>query len=116
MVTARAGRGGKLKRVFGTFHSLPAELQETIVVAAKCGASKINKSYDVALAAQKAALLKKEEIAHKKKIDITQEEYIVAMEFWEQYQSPCCWTTSSMAMSVCNQLKSDAARLNAVKE
>ena len=65
MVTARAGRGGKLERVFGTFHSLPAELQETIIIAAKRGASKIKKSHDVALAAQKAARLKKEEIAHK---------------------------------------------------
>ena len=74
------------------------------------------KSHDVALAAQKAARLKKEEIAHKKKIDITQEEYIVAMEFWEQYHSPHCWTTASMAMSVYNQLKSETARLNAVKE
>ena len=44
MVTARAGRGGKLERVFGTFHSLPAELQETIIVAAKRGASKIDLS------------------------------------------------------------------------
>ena len=116
MITSRAGRGGKLECVFGTFHSLPAELQETIIVAAKCGASKIKKSHDVALAAQKAAHLKKEEIAHKKKIDITQEEYIVAMEFWEQYHSPCRCTTASMAMSVYNQLKSETARLNAVKK
>ena len=116
MVVPRAGRGGKLERVFGTFYSLPPELQETIIVLAKCGASKIKKSHDVALAAQKAAHLKKEEIAHKKKIDITQEEHIVAMEFWEQYHSPHCWTTASMAMSVYNQLKSETARLNAVKE
>jgi hypothetical protein len=59
MVTARAGRDGKLERVFGTFHSLLAELQEAIIVAAKRGASKIKKSHDVALTAPKAALLKK---------------------------------------------------------
>ena len=94
-----------------TYHPIPS-----ILVAAKRGALKIKKSHNVALAAQKAARLKKEEIAHKKKIDITQEEYIVAMEFWEQYHSPCCWTTASMAMSVYNQLKSETARLNAVKE
>ena len=41
MVTARAGRGEKLECVFGTFHSLPAELKETNIVAAKCGASAI---------------------------------------------------------------------------
>ena len=38
------------------------------------------------------------------------------MEFWEQYHSPRCWTTASMEMSVYNQLKSETARLNAVKE
>ena len=100
MVTTRAGIGGKLELVFGTFHSLPAELQETIVGAAKCGASEIKKSHDVALAAQNAAHLKKEKTAPKKKIDITQDKYIVAME--EQYHSPCCWTTARMAMSVHN--------------
>ena len=100
MVTARAGRGGKLEHVFGTFHFLPAELQETIIVAAKRGASKIKKSHNLALAAQKAARLKKEEIAHKKKIDITQEEYIVAMEFWEQYHSHCSWTTAFKDVSI----------------
>ena len=40
MVTARAGRGGKLERVFGTFHSLPAELQESVIVAATRDASR----------------------------------------------------------------------------
>ena len=38
------------------------------------------------------------------------------MEFWEQYHSSHCSTTASMAMSVYNQLKSETARLNAVKE
>jgi hypothetical protein len=116
MINGRAGSGGKLERVFGTFHSLSADLQESIIVTAKHGASKITKSHDVALTAQKEARLKKEEIAHRKKIDITQEEYIVAMEFWEQYHSPCCWTTASMAISVYNLLKSETARQNAVKE
>jgi len=58
---------------------LPAELQESIILTSKCGATKIKKSHDVALAAQKAACSKKEEIVHRKKIDITQEEYIVAI-------------------------------------
>ena len=116
MVTARAGRGGKLEHVFGTFHSLPAELQETIIVSAKRGASKIKKSHGVALAAQKEARLKNEEIAHMKKTDITQEEYIVSMKFWEQYHSPCCWTTAIMTISVYNLLKSETARLNAGKK
>ena len=38
------------------------------------------------------------------------------MEFWEQYHSTCCWTSVSMVMLVFNQLKSETARLNEVKE
>jgi len=47
---------------------------------------------------------------------MTREEYIVEMEFWEQYHSPHCWITASMKISVYNLLKSETARLNAVKE
>jgi len=51
-----------------------------------------------------------------KKPDITQEEYIVAIEFWEQYHSPHSWTTAIIAISVYDQMKSETARLNAVKK
>jgi hypothetical protein len=67
VITARAGRGGKFGHVFCTFHSLPAKLQETTIVAAKCGASKIKISQDIVLTAQKEARLKKEEMVHRKK-------------------------------------------------
>lgn len=49
---------------------------------------------------QKSAHLKKEEFAHRKKIDITNEDYIVTMEYWEQCHCHHCWTTAGVAISV----------------
>jgi hypothetical protein len=74
-------------------------LQKSIIVTAKHGASKI-KSHNEAWAAQKEVHLKKEDVAHMKKMEIKLEEYVVAMEFWEQYHSSHCWTTATMAISV----------------
>ena len=34
LVFGRTSKDGKVSRVFGTFHSLPIELQESLVVAA----------------------------------------------------------------------------------
>jgi hypothetical protein len=51
-----------------------------------------------------------------KKIDTTREEYIAAVELYEQYHSVRCWTTRDMARSIFDQLKSESAKLEAVKE
>ena len=51
-----------------------------------------------------------------KQIETCREDYIVAIELWEQYNSPQCWKTVEYALSVYEQLKSETARLNAVKE
>jgi hypothetical protein len=93
LVTGHTSKDGKVSRVFGTFHSLPIKLQESLVVAAKRNVKNVKKSFDVALAKQKAARLRKEEIAHQKKIELTQEEYIIAIDLWEQYYLPRCWKT-----------------------
>ena len=55
-----------MEHFFGAFHSLPSELHQSIMIAAKCSASKMDQLHDIALANQKAAQLRKEEIAHKK--------------------------------------------------
>jgi hypothetical protein len=41
MIIAGASIGGKLKHIFGAFHSLLSKLQETVIVTAKHGALKI---------------------------------------------------------------------------
>jgi hypothetical protein len=69
-----------------------------LVVAARRNSKNMKKSIDEALAKQKAACLRKEDIAHQKKINSTQEEYIAAIELWEQYHSPRCWKSNEMAI------------------
>jgi hypothetical protein len=66
--TGRVGHSGKMERVYGAFHSLPKELQESIIAVAKKFAMSLKKLHDEALAKQKAARLRKEEIAHRKKL------------------------------------------------
>jgi len=105
-----------LERTYGCFHSLPIELQQSIIETARRGAANVRKCFDDALHKQKESRQQKEEIARRKKIATCREEYIVAIELWEQYHSPRCWKTVEYAQSVYGQLKSETARLNAVKE
>lgn len=85
---------------------LPKELQETIVIAARYGASRLKKSYGNFYRSKKNHG-QKNEVAHHRKIDATQEEYKMAMELWEQYHLPHCWKTGGMANDVYDWLKSE---------
>ena len=82
MVPGRTDGGGKLERVFVTLHSLPAELQETIIVATKHGASKIKNSHDVALAPQKTARLKKKRLYIRRKLISLKRSALLLWSFW----------------------------------
>ena len=115
-VSGRSSKNGRLERTYGCFHSLPIELQQSIIETARRGAANARKCFDDALRKQKESRQQKEEIARRKKIATCREEYIVAIELWEQYHSPRCWKTVEYAQSVYGQLKSETARLNAVKE
>lgn len=60
LVFGRTSKDGKVSCVFGTFHALPIELQESLVVAAKQNAKSVKKSFDEALAKQKATYIRYE--------------------------------------------------------
>lgn len=70
--TERVGHNGKMEHVYGVFHSLPNDLQESSIAVTKKFAMSLKKLHDEAL--------HKEEIAHWKKIDTTRMEYIAAVE------------------------------------
>ena len=59
---------------------------------------------------------RKEQILLDKKYASAKEEHIVALYFHEQYHSPRCWKTVREAKQIYNILKSESARLAAVKE
>ena len=88
LVSGRSSKNGKLNRIYGCFHALPVELQQSIIEAARHGAANARICFDDALRKEKESRQQKEEIAHRKKIAKCREEYIVAIELWEQYHSP----------------------------
>jgi hypothetical protein len=91
-----------VERCFGFFHTLPPQLQHSIIETARQGATNTRKNFDDALLKQKESRKRKEERAWHKKIDATREEYIVAIELWEKYHSQQCWKTVEFASMVYN--------------
>ena len=51
-----------------------------------------------------------------RKLGKAQEEFIVAIYFYEQYHSPHCWLTKEKAMQEYGKIKRDAQKLKAIKE
>ena len=103
-------------RVFGTFHQLPEELRRSLILFGKENASKSRKRFDEALASQREASRRKEEIALQKKLDQMQGDYIVAIYFYEQYHSSRCWLTIMKADENYKKLGSKGKRLKSIKE
>jgi hypothetical protein len=104
------------QRKMGMFHQLPVELQQSLIVAGKRGATKLRRQHDESLAKQPAARLNHEQIAHEHKLELAKEQYIEAIDDFERYKSEWCWKTASKAYQVFNKLNRESARLKAVKE
>jgi hypothetical protein len=81
------------ERNFGTFHKLPEELQQSLILFGKENASRLQKSFDDALEAQQEAHCQKEEIALHKKLEQMQGDYITVIYFYVQYHLSRCWRT-----------------------
>ena len=116
LVTGRRAKSGVIVKEIGEFHKLPQELQKSIIQAGKESAGSWRKKFDEALFRQKEASRRKEQIKLEKKLTDAQEDYIVAIYFWEQYHSPRCWKTVEIAKMHFKKLNSETARLVAVKE
>ena len=66
---------------------------------------------------QREAKRKKEEMIEKKSLDKTKEELVEASYYWEMYNSDVCWKgQQSIVRKMLGQLKSDSAKLEALKE
>ena len=117
LVTGRKPKAGnEVSCELGEFYKLRPELQASLVQAAKETSSKWKKKYDLALVRQQEYTRRKREIMMEKKLKDAEEHYIVALYFYEQYDSPRCWTTVRIANDYYCQLNSESARLAAVKE
>ena len=100
----------------GVFHSLVPELQESLIQVGREHKLRQRKYFDESLAAQAEASRRKEEIALERQLEGARDEYIVAIYLLEQFNSPRCWRTIKRAEYYYKRLKSETARLRAVKE
>ena len=78
-------------RALGAFHLLEAELKRTLILAGKEHGDELRKMFDRALHRKNEVKQEKERIKYVKKLEDSQEEYITAIYFWEQYHAPRCW-------------------------
>ena len=71
-------------KTLGTFHILPQELQESLIALTRANVKRTRKFYDDALEQQRAARQRKEDIMMQRMPDQAQEDFIVAIYFYEQ--------------------------------
>ena len=77
-------------KAIGAFHLLQQELQRSLILTGKENTKVVRKEFDRALSRQRGVGREKERVMLEKKSDDTQEDYITAIYFWEQYHAPCC--------------------------
>lgn len=100
----------------GTFHTLPLELKQSLIATAKKFAKRGRRRYQAALKRQRQYKERIEKLAMDKKIDLLQADYIGATYLWLQGHSDRLWDTVEKANREYNRLKSETAKLRAVKE
>ena len=100
----------------GSFHKLHEELRESLIAVCRENIRRTQSFYVDAIERQKASARRKEEIMMEKKLDEAQEDFIVALYFHEQYNSPRCWRTVEVAQQEYSRIGSQTAKLRAVKE
>jgi len=93
--------------VLGAFHKLCPELQDTIIQAAREYAARNRRDFDEWLNRQKASRRRKEVAKLEKEYANALEDYIVALYFFEQYHSPCCWHNAEIAREEYGRLTSE---------
>ena len=88
LVNGQSSKKDIVEKPMGTFHLLPPELQRTAIIASKENARLNRRRFDEALEREFAKRRMKEEISLKKQYANASEEYVVAIYFYEQYNSP----------------------------
>lgn len=79
LVTGKLAKSGPVERVLGKYHTIPAELRQSLIQFSREGALKQRKSFDEALERQYTARSRKEETMLKKKLDATKADFIDAI-------------------------------------
>lgn len=108
-------RGNRVERNLGTFHTLPKELQHSLIEASKKYSLRMKTHHDVALRKQKAERLEREEIAAKLSKEKQHEKYLKAVQLLNKCRQ-FGWKSVGDAWGTYKKLPSEPARKKAVKE
>ena len=100
----------------GAYHKLSKEMRESLLMFALNAAPRVRVAAREAEEKQRAAKEEKRKMMKQKKILAAQEEYVKALTYIEMYHSPACWKTPEEVNQRFNNLSSESARKEAVKE
>ena len=100
----------------GLFHMLSNEMRTALLLVARRDAEKVQKFDTQALDKQRDEKEKKEQIKLKYNMDCATESFIDAIYYHEMYNSEACWRVSRDVDRGLKKLKSNTAKINALKE
>ena len=100
----------------GEFHKLPHELQQSLLSMAIKHAPKLRSETKKALFEQRESKRKRVEQLQEKQLKSAEEEYVLALYYHDKYDSEACWKTAAKVDEQLEQLRSNTAKLNALKE
>ena len=111
---SRTTKKHKLTRVI--FHQLTDEMHTSLLITAMEDAPSVRVNDREALAKQRAAKRRKEELAREHALECASEKYIDAIYYNEMRRSAACWRTCAAVDRELRKLKSKSAQLHALKE
>ena len=105
------------KKTKGMFHQFDPKMRECLLTMAIEDSPVTVATNRDDLDRQREAKRKKEEMIEKKSLDKAKEELVEASYYWEMYNSDVCWKgQQSIVRKMLGRLKSDSAKLEALKE
>jgi hypothetical protein len=105
------------KKTKGMFHQFDPKMRECLLTMAIEDSPVTVATNRDDLDRQREAKRKKEEMIEKKSLDKAKEELVEASYYWEMYNSDVCWKgQQSIVKKMLGRLKSDSAKLEALKE
>ena len=100
----------------GSFLQLPKEMKESLLRLALKIAPDVRSNAQAALDRQRESRKLKMDTLRKKKLLAAQYSYAAALTFIEMYHSDACWKTTAAARKKFNELGSETAKRDAVKD
>jgi hypothetical protein len=114
-VTSRTAKSAPEEIKLGTFHLLPVDLQDSLLSMCKKGSCRARKEFDEAPQCQRQRKVEMAKLIAEQKLEKAEEHYI-ACNYFQQFNSPRCWSTITKARKEYKKLTTKKDKLYYVKE